>query len=316
LTSTAHNSSPRLGGEFQLDPLDERSAYWFRLPDDEAWLMSLRPAELKSYLVVSRAIQRDRNGGKICERQVAQRAGVGLRHVHAALSRLVGMNRLRREGKPGSTATYYLPHSWNTGNRAPTGEQSGQLEMTNRIPTGKQLGPTQAAKGKQQRSPTGEQNCTPTGERHLESLEYSEQPAAAAAARAAFIESALASRRIPHIPEPIASRAVAIIRKTGADPIWAGKKYAEIAVRSAENRSIRNQVAWILGVFQSECEAAAENSHLGTSPSDRGEYFPQIKAPSQDRPESVLRQSGGTVRNGLVPVRDLMPAQMRAQVES
>src|SRR5712691_5976467 len=60
------------------------NTYWFRVPDDEAALMSLRPAELKCYLVVTRAIQRDRNGGKIAERQVLQRAGVSLRHAHDA----------------------------------------------------------------------------------------------------------------------------------------------------------------------------------------------------------------------------------------
>ena len=40
------------------------AAFWWRLPDDETALMSLGLAELKCYLVVARAIQRDRNGGK------------------------------------------------------------------------------------------------------------------------------------------------------------------------------------------------------------------------------------------------------------
>jgi len=31
---------------------DAGKAYWWRVPDDQELLMSLRPAELKSYLVV------------------------------------------------------------------------------------------------------------------------------------------------------------------------------------------------------------------------------------------------------------------------
>lgn len=51
----------------------DAEVFWWRLPDDEAFLMSLKPAELKCYLVASRAIQRDRNGGLISVRQVAKR---------------------------------------------------------------------------------------------------------------------------------------------------------------------------------------------------------------------------------------------------
>ncbi len=87
--------------------------------------MSLPPAELKCYLVVARAIQRDRNGGKISVRQVSERARVSLRHAHDALTRLVAAGLLRGELKPGATTTYSLPHAWNTGNCIPTGEQSG-----------------------------------------------------------------------------------------------------------------------------------------------------------------------------------------------
>jgi hypothetical protein len=138
---------------------DEASVYWFRLPDDEAALMSLRPAELKCYLVVTRAIQRDRNGGRISERQVSQRAGVSLRHAHDALARLVELDRLRRKGKPGSTAKYSLPHAWHTG--------------SSRIPTGKQVRPKDASEGEQHCSPVGARNCTPVGEQHLEPSEPS-----------------------------------------------------------------------------------------------------------------------------------------------
>jgi hypothetical protein len=51
-----------------------RSLFWFRVPDVESGLMSLKPAQLKCYLVVLRAIQRDRNRGLISVRQVAKRA--------------------------------------------------------------------------------------------------------------------------------------------------------------------------------------------------------------------------------------------------
>lgn len=40
-----------------------QAVYWWRIPDIEDVLMSLRPAELKCYLIITRAIQRDRNAG-------------------------------------------------------------------------------------------------------------------------------------------------------------------------------------------------------------------------------------------------------------
>jgi hypothetical protein len=127
-------------------------AFWFRVPDDESVLMSLSPAQLKCYLVVVRAIQRDRNGGKISTRQVAGRAGLGLRHAHDALNQLVDTKRLQRDGKAGTTANYSLPNTWNAGNCIPTGEQLRRELTANRLPTGKQ-------------------HCSPLGEQHLESSE-------------------------------------------------------------------------------------------------------------------------------------------------
>ncbi len=123
-------------------------------------LMSLKPADLRTYLVVCRAIQRDKNHGRVSARQVAQRAGLSLRHAHAALEKHVSEGRLHREGKPGSTATYSLPFGFRGDNRIPTGEQLGQKNSPNCIPT-----------GEQRSTPVGEQHCSPLGEQHLENRE-------------------------------------------------------------------------------------------------------------------------------------------------
>jgi hypothetical protein len=130
--------------------------------------MSLTPAELKCYLVVLRAIQRDRNGGKISARQVSARSGVALRHAHEAMSKLVQSGRLRCEVKGGSTAVYSLPIAWQTGNCIPTGEQLGRPAEANCIPVGKRL----KVAPEMNRIPTGAQNCFPVGKQHLE---YSEK---------------------------------------------------------------------------------------------------------------------------------------------
>jgi len=145
----------------------DEGMFWFRFPEDETLFMTLRPAELKCYLVVVRAIQRDRNGGKISERQIAARACVAPRHAHDALARLVELGRLRRDGTPGSVTTYALPFAWNGPNCIPTGERSKQVEQSDRTPTGKQLDRRQQGVC----APVGIQHCTPRGEQHLESSE-------------------------------------------------------------------------------------------------------------------------------------------------
>ena len=119
--------------------------------------MSLKPAELRAYLVVVRAIQRDKNAGFISERQVSERSGVSLRHAHNALVRLIELDMLHRKGKPGATATYSLPHTWKGDDCTPTGKQ---LERP----------------GNGTRIPTGIQNRFPTGIQHLESSENTHAP--------------------------------------------------------------------------------------------------------------------------------------------
>jgi DNA-binding IclR family transcriptional regulator len=88
--------------------------FWFRLPDDEAMLTSLKPAELRCYLVVMRDIQRSRHRGLISARQVSDKTGISLQHTHAALESLVANGHLncekRRELPPDSACL-------STGNR-------------------------------------------------------------------------------------------------------------------------------------------------------------------------------------------------------
>jgi DNA-binding IclR family transcriptional regulator len=59
--------------------------------------MQLRPTELRC-LTVIRALQR--NGRRISERQIAQRGGLPLPRVHAAMKSLVGRGLLGRDGTP------------------------------------------------------------------------------------------------------------------------------------------------------------------------------------------------------------------------
>ena len=88
-----------------------RSLYWFRVPDVESGLMSLKPAQLKCYLVVLRAIQRDRNRGLISV-QVAKRARLSVNSAQLALTHLADNGWLNRESKPRATSVYTLPHAW------------------------------------------------------------------------------------------------------------------------------------------------------------------------------------------------------------
>jgi hypothetical protein len=92
--------------------MKDRSLFWFRVPDVESGLMSLKPAQLKCYLVVLRAIQRDRNRGLISVRQVARRARLSVNSAQAALTHLVDNGWLNRESKPRATSVYTLPHAW------------------------------------------------------------------------------------------------------------------------------------------------------------------------------------------------------------
>jgi hypothetical protein len=141
--------------------------YWFRVPDDEAILMALRPAELKCYLVVARAIQRDRNKGKLSVSQLAARADLSRHHAHKAVNRLVDLGILLCDGKTGTTAVYRLPVQWRTG--LPLGEPSSEQNAHKRPPVGERSPTESVSEGERLRSPVGAQTRTPVGGEHLES---------------------------------------------------------------------------------------------------------------------------------------------------
>jgi hypothetical protein len=149
-------------------------AYWWRVPDDEELLMRLRPAELKCYLVITRAVQRDSNGGKLSIRQIAERARLAPQHAHGAIGVLLDRGLLLRDGKPGSTAVYNLPAEWVGGKNDDGSARPSRPSRPNCSPTGEQLRNDSPPQGEQRCSPTGIRNCSPTGEQHLEYSESSE----------------------------------------------------------------------------------------------------------------------------------------------
>jgi hypothetical protein len=148
------------------------AAYWFRLPDNESQLMSLRLGELRCYLVVARAIQRDKNKGKISVRQVAERSKMAVQNAHKALNMLVAGGLLACKKKPGSIAVYSLPIDWASGpNRSPVHEQ---LNNPNCTSTGEQLDDAPPPQSEQCCASTDEQNCASTHAQHLKYSELSE----------------------------------------------------------------------------------------------------------------------------------------------
>jgi hypothetical protein len=124
------------------------SGYWFRIPAELNVLMGLSPAQLRVYLVVTHAIQRDRNGGLMSWSQIGQRAGLSRRHVGEAIETLcqggllVRVNRVRgavmRDPAEwnGRTVKYANPIQWrqrDSENQFPTGHQS--VENPDREPS-------------------------------------------------------------------------------------------------------------------------------------------------------------------------------------
>ena len=160
--------------------IDERRAhapgegvYWWRLPDDEAALMSLGHAELKCYLVVLRAIQRDRNGGRLSFRQIAQRAGLkSIGHVHTVMDHLVRCGMLACDVAHGKTASYRLPRSWR--NCSAGVKQLAAVDEAHCSTPVEQLGPAATPSPEQHCSAGVEQNCSAGAEQHLEYSELRE----------------------------------------------------------------------------------------------------------------------------------------------
>jgi hypothetical protein len=166
--------------------------FWFRLPDTENMLMSLKPAELRCYLVVMRDIQRAQYRGLISARQVSDRTNLSLRHAHAALENLVKNGHLNCEKRTGATTRFSMPFEWGKqSNCSPVGKHQGSGNCS---PVGEQSEQPGEQLGEQQRSPAGEQNCSPVGEQHLE---YSDYSAKRVSSSSAFSESAREEEEVP-----------------------------------------------------------------------------------------------------------------------
>jgi hypothetical protein len=140
-----------------MDAQTVQPAFFFKVPDDLEFLMRLRPAELRVYLVVQRAIQRDRRRGEVSVRMVAKRAGLSPFHAGKALASLCDAGHLAAVKVDGKTTVYTYPPGlrWATkSDCTPTGAQG--------------------------RAPTGAQGCAPTGAQHLELSEFSKRREASA----------------------------------------------------------------------------------------------------------------------------------------
>ena len=118
---------------------EEFSGYWFRLPTELDRLMELKPRALKVFLVIMRAIQRDKNGGKLSVRQIAARTGLTRRNAERGADEVVAGDLLERTASQGKTSHFRCPIRWKQKSDCP---------------------------------PTGRQNCPPRGRQHSE---YSER---------------------------------------------------------------------------------------------------------------------------------------------
>jgi hypothetical protein len=178
------------------------SGYWFKTPDEIDLLMALKPAELRVYLVVLHAIQRDRNGGLLSMCQIASRANISRQHAVLAVeslcqqrfllrvNRATGVELTRPQDWQRRTVKYDVPIQWkqrDSANWTPTGDQNPiqykQEDTGNWTPTGDQqhtsipTADSHLTQCKQvdtknwtptsdqmQKSKPGDQNWTPTGD--------------------------------------------------------------------------------------------------------------------------------------------------------
>jgi hypothetical protein len=141
--------------------------YWFRVPDDLELLMSMKRAELRCYIVVVNAIQRDRNEGRISITQVAKRARISRKTAQEELVGLVGKGHLCCDKRPGTTTVYRLPFSWEDGKGSPVRDEP-QVRMTHAARE------NASPLGEQYQGTPGDQHRTPGGDPHLEFPESSE----------------------------------------------------------------------------------------------------------------------------------------------
>ena len=156
--------------------------------------MQLSPAELKVYLVVTHAIQRDGNKGLLSVSQVAKRADLSERHARKAIdalcrsrllirvNRVTGAELTRKEEWNGRTVKYANPIQWkqkDTSNLGPTGqgsepEDDDRNALRNDATESKPLNPGLAPVGEGDLRPVGQGYLRPVGQRHSEYSEYLE----------------------------------------------------------------------------------------------------------------------------------------------
>lgn len=139
--------------------------YWFRFVDDLDMLMSMKPAELRCYLVVARAIDKDRNAGEISITQVAKRARTSRKTAQKELASLVAKGYLLCDKRLGQTSVYRLPFCWRGINESPVRDQSqvGNTATGDSSPLGEHHQTTER-----------DRDRTPTGDTHLEFSESAE----------------------------------------------------------------------------------------------------------------------------------------------
>ena len=159
------------------------TGFFFKVPSEIDRLMQLTHAELKVYLVVSHAIQRDHNGGLLAISQIAKRSNLSERHARKAaeslcrrrwlirVNRVTGAELTRKEDWNGRTVTYANPIQWkqkDTCSPSPTGQRSGpEDEKRNALRNGvMESQPPESDPG-----PLGGGNLRPVGQRHSESSE-------------------------------------------------------------------------------------------------------------------------------------------------
>ena len=149
------------------------SGYFFLMPDELDPLMDLTRAQLRVHLVLTRAIQRDRNRGLLSIRQVRDRAHLSYRHAQAAVDVVCSLE-------------FFTRHDPKTGVRLTSPEQwrSRPIEYRENIKWKRKNAPTSLSArdpdhqpaaveydGDQHPVPTGNQHRFPPGDQHLESLE-------------------------------------------------------------------------------------------------------------------------------------------------
>jgi hypothetical protein len=167
------------------------TGYFFKVPSELEVLIQLTPAKLKVYLVVTHAIQRDRNEGLLAVSQIAKRANLSERHARKAIetlcrcrllirvNRATGVELTCKEEWNGRTVKYANPIQWkqkDTSNPVLTGERSGPEDddrnaLRNGVresqPPESEPGPS----GEGNLRPVGHGYLRPVGQRNSESLE-------------------------------------------------------------------------------------------------------------------------------------------------